>query len=94
MNEELVSAGLGTVEELKGFHNHTASVKFIQQLIRQEKTAQRKGKGVWQGTDHESSWNRLRHQINRLLGRSNKNDYHSTSLPISGVAEDFSSHKH
>lgn len=93
VNEELVSTGLGTVVEIKGYHNHTASVKFIQQLIRQEKTAQRKGKGVWQGTDLESSWSRLCSWINRLLGRSNKDNYLSTSLPISGVAEDMSSHK-
>jgi len=91
VNEELVSSGLGTVVELKGFHNHTANVKFMQRLIRQEKIAQHKGKGVWQGTDLESSWTKMHHRVNRLLGRLNKNDYRSSSLPISGVAEDISS---
>lgn len=88
MNEELVSLGLGTMVEPRGFIHKTTTVKFLQQLARQEKIAQVKGRGVWYGTDHVSSWNKMSQWVTGKVWKSSKDK--DTSLPISAVAKNMS----
>lgn len=92
VNEELISLGLATMVEPRGFADKAASVKFLQQLAGQERTAQIKGRGIWRGTDHVSSWNRINHWVNSKVGRSTESHtMEDNSLPISTVAKEMSS---
>lgn len=96
MNKELVSLGLGTMIEPRGFTDTTASVNFLQQLARQERIAQEKGRGIWEGTDHVTSWNRMSQWVASKIGGSNEVDItRNSSIPISTLANDLSSkHRH
>ena len=96
MNEELISLGMATLIEPRGFIDTAASINFLQQLARQERRAQIKGRGVWRGTDHVSSWNKVGHWVNSKVGRSSNTDMlKEASLPISAVAKEMSSeHRH
>ena len=96
MNEELISLGMATLIEPRGFIDTSASINFLQLLARQERIAQVKGRGVWHGTDHVSSWNRVSHWVNSKVGRSSDTDISKEApLPISVVAKEMSSeHRH
>lgn len=77
--------------EPRGFIDTSSAVKFLQQLAGQEKSAQLKGRGIWYGTDHMSSWNRAVQWMNTKVGRSTEDqNLMDTSLPISTVAKDMS----
>ena len=77
--------------EPRGLIDTVAFIKFIQYLARQERNAQLKGRGIWHGTDHVSSWNRISHWVNDKLGRSSDHSLQDNSVPISAVAREMSS---
>ena len=78
--------------EPRGFVDITTSTKFLQQLARQERNAQLKGRGIWHETDYVSSWNRINQWVNDKLGRSSDGHvFKNNSVPISTVAKEMSS---
>jgi len=86
VNEELVSLGLGTMVEPRGFIHKAALIKFLQQLARQERTAQLKGRGIWYGTDHVSSWNKMSQWVTGKAWKSSREHIsRDTSLPSAEV---------
>lgn len=96
VNEELISLGLGTMAEPRGFIDTVSSVNFIKQMARQERIAQVKGRGIWHGTDHVSTWNKMNQWVNSKVGRSNEaHILKDSSLPISAVVREMSNeHRH
>ena len=69
VNEALVTAGLATVTDTKGFHSNKQYASFMTSLTRRELQAQRKGVGMWAGSDYES-WTR---KVLRTFQKDHKN---------------------
>ena len=59
VNEQLLGAGLGSLDEVTGFKDNKSYIKFMQQLGKNEHTAKRKGVGLWEGSEYMVWWRRL-----------------------------------
>ena len=60
VNQAIISTGNGSITDtVRGFKTNEAYAKFVTQISKKEMAAQRKGKGMWQGTDHVTFWRRL-----------------------------------
>ena len=60
MNKDLVLSGVGCVEEVTGFTRSADLHKFVAGLVHSENIAKAKGQGVWEGTEHTTTWNKLK----------------------------------
>lgn len=65
VNEQLLLAGVGSINEVTGVMKSVDREKIISGLIRSEKVAKAKGKGVWQGSEHVTIWHRIRNYFRR-----------------------------
>lgn len=70
VNEEMLAAGVGSVGEVTGVTENAAASKFMSGLVQSERVAKTRGKGVWQGSEHVSTWNRMTNYL-RQLRKSN-----------------------
>ena len=69
INEELLAAGLGSLCEVSRIDESADYADFVSRLARSEKMAKARGEGVWHGTEHVSIWNRMKHQLKRIVKR-------------------------
>ncbi len=60
VNEDLLASGIGSVAEVNGFTSNADRADFLSGLIKSEKAAKSRGKGVWKGTEHVTTLNRIR----------------------------------
>lgn len=65
VNNELLKLGVGSVEEVQGVSSNKEYARLTSTLLRSEQIAQKKGVGVWQGTDYVSMWNRLKNYLKK-----------------------------
>ncbi len=56
VNEALVSRGLGSVEEVRGFKSSEGHAKFMEAMGRREREARGRGWGVWEGHRDVALW--------------------------------------
>ena len=60
MNEELLALGLGDLGEVSGVTNKTDYARYVSRLVQSQQWAKRRGRGVWTGTEHVTTWNKLK----------------------------------
>ena len=58
-------SGIGAIDEVKGVAKNADYAKFVSGLVLSEKEAMAKGRGVWQGTEHVTLWNRIKNYFKR-----------------------------
>ena len=63
INEELLASGIGSVSEVTGVGWGVDYAQLMSGLVRSEQAAKTRGEGMWHGTEHVTTWNRLRNII-------------------------------
>lgn len=67
VNRALLSTGLGVVAECSGFKDPKAQDKFHRMLMKSEREAQSRGRGVWEGSEHVVWWRRLTRTVQNIF---------------------------
>ena len=63
MNQELLASGVACVGEVTGVIGNAEYANFMAQLIQSESMAKARGRGVWHGTEHVTTWNRFKNTV-------------------------------
>lgn len=74
VNEELLAQGLGSIDEVNGFHSNKDHTHFVLGLQKVEHVAKRKGMGVWEGGEYEGRWRKARRYLRRVFSRGKRKD--------------------
>lgn len=74
VNEELLAQGLGSIDEVNGFHSNKDHTHFVLGLQKVEQVAKRKGVGVWEGGEYEGRWRKTRRSLRRVFSRGKRKD--------------------
>ncbi|XP_011409655.1 PREDICTED: probable endonuclease lcl3 [Amphimedon queenslandica] len=54
INESLLTNGLATIRDVPCFHGNTRHhTSFVSRLVKSEKAAKKRGRGMWEGSEHE-----------------------------------------
>lgn len=69
VNEHLLREGVGAFDEVTGVAKRADYTKIVSGLTRTERVAKTRGKGVWQGTEHVTTWNRLKNYFRKTRNK-------------------------
>lgn len=65
VNEDLLREGVGAVDVVTGLAKSGDYAKIVSGLTRSERIAKARGEGVWQGTEHVTTWNRVKNYFRK-----------------------------
>lgn len=65
VNEDLLRAGVGAVDEVTGLAESADYAKIVSGLMRNERVAKARGEGVWQGTEYVTMLNRIKNYFRK-----------------------------
>ena len=74
VNKELLAQGLGSIDEVNGFHSTKDCTHFVVGLQKVERVAKRKGVGVWEGGEYEGWWRKVWRTLRRMFSRRRRTD--------------------
>lgn len=63
INEELLTSGIGSVREVTGVSENADYGQFMSILVASEQVAKSRGEGIWRGTEHVTTWNKLKNIV-------------------------------
>ena len=69
MNKALLADGIGVMSDTVGFRDQKQHMVFITGLGRSERQAQRRGRGVWEGSEHVVWWRRIWRALRNIFRR-------------------------